>query len=87
MKMRSIADYLSAHPFFTDLDAASTHELAGCAVNEHIRAREYLFREGRPADHFYIVTRGRIALELFTRPPGRMCWTRLAPGRSWTGPG
>jgi CRP/FNR family transcriptional regulator, cyclic AMP receptor protein len=64
MTMRSIAEYLSGHPFFTVLDAASVQELAGCARNEHIRAGDYLFREGGTADHFYVIMHGRIALEL-----------------------
>lgn len=70
MKARSIAEYLSAHPFFADLDAASIQELAGCARNEHIKAEDYLFREGGAAEHFYVVMHGRIALELFSPGTG-----------------
>ena len=69
MITRKIAEYLAAHPFFEGLDNASVEELAGCASNEHIRAGQYLFREGGPADHFYVVMHGRIGLELFS--PGR----------------
>ena len=94
MKMRSIADNLSSNPFFAGLDAASVSELAGCAVNEHIRAGEYLFREGRRADHFYVVTRGRIALELFSPASGPhvldsagegeiLDWPWLIPPHRW----
>jgi len=94
MKMRSIADYLADHPFFADLDAAAIDDLAGCAVNEHIRAGEYLFREGRPAEHFYIVTRGRVALELFSPATGPhvldsagageiLDWPWLIPPHRW----
>jgi CRP/FNR family cyclic AMP-dependent transcriptional regulator len=64
MITRSIAAYLAGHPFFSGLDTAALAELAGCARNEHIRAGKYLFRAGRPAEHFYVVTRGRIGLEL-----------------------
>ncbi len=69
MITRSIADYLSSHPFFAGLDAAAIGELAGCAINQHVRTGEYLFREGGKADHFYVVTRGRIGLELHS--PGQ----------------
>jgi len=69
MITRKIAEYLAGHPFFEGLDNASVEELAGCASNEHIRAGQYLFREGGPADHFYVVMHGRIGLELFS--PGR----------------
>ncbi|HCU91313.1 MAG TPA: Crp/Fnr family transcriptional regulator [Actinobacteria bacterium] len=94
MKTRSIADYLSRHPFFADLDAGSIAELAGCAINEHIRTGEYLFREGGGADHFYVITRGRIALELFSPATGPLVldsagegevldWPWLIPPHRW----
>jgi CRP/FNR family transcriptional regulator, cyclic AMP receptor protein len=70
MTVRSIAEYLGAHPFFVGLDAASVQELAGCARNEHVRAGEYLFREGGTAEHFYVVMHGRIALEVFSPGTG-----------------
>ena len=69
MITRTIAGYLAGHPFFEGLDNASVEELAGCASNEHIRAGQYLFREGGSAEHFYVVMHGRIGLELFS--PGR----------------
>ena len=94
MKTRSIADYLSRHPFFAGLDADSISELAGCAVNQHIRAGEYLFREGGTADHFYVITRGRIALELHSPANGPhvldsagegevLDWPWLIPPHRW----
>jgi CRP-like cAMP-binding protein len=80
MKMRSIADYLSGNTFFAGLDAASVSELAGCAINMHIRPGEYLFREGQPAEHFYVITRGRIALELFSPASGPHVLDSAGPG-------
>lgn len=66
--MQTIAQYLPEHPFFAGLDTATTDLLAGCAVNIHLPADEFLFREGTPADHFYLVRHGRIAIEV--RTPG-----------------
>lgn len=94
MKTRSIADYLSGHPFFADLDAGSVAELAGCAINQHVRPGEYLFREGGNADHFYVITRGRIALELYSPATGPhvldsagegevLDWPWLIPPHRW----
>ena len=80
MKMRSIADYLSGNPVFAGLDAASVSELAGCAINMHIRPGEYLFRAGQPAEHFYVITRGRIALELFSPASGPHVLDSAGPG-------
>lgn len=94
MTVRSIADYLGVHPFFSGLDAASIQQLAGCARNEHIRAGEYLFRAGGTAEHFYVVMHGRVALELFSPGSGPQVvdsaddgevldWPWLIPPHQW----
>jgi CRP-like cAMP-binding protein len=94
MSTRSIADYLSGHPFFAGLTAADIAELAGCARNEHVRAGEFLFREGGRADHFYVVTRGLISLELHSPGEGSQVldsagrgevldWPWLIPPYEW----
>lgn len=94
MTVRSIADYLGAHEFFAGLDTASIQQLAGCARNEHVRAGEYLFREGGSAEHFYLVLHGRIMLELFSPGTGRhivdsagdgevLDWPWLIPPHRW----
>lgn len=61
--MRTIAQYLPDHPFFAGLDDQALDLMAGCATNAHFHTGQYLFREGRPADTFYVVRRGLIALE------------------------
>jgi CRP-like cAMP-binding protein len=94
MTVRPIAEYLDAHPFFAGLDAASIAELAGCARNEHVRAGQYLFREGGSAEHFYVVMHGRIALELMSPTTGALVlesagdgevldWPWLIPPYRW----
>jgi CRP/FNR family transcriptional regulator, cyclic AMP receptor protein len=95
MTVRLIAEYLSGHPFFAVLDAATVEELAGCARNEHIRAGQYLFREGGTADHFYVIMHGRIALELHSPGTGPLVvetvsngevldWPWLIPPHRWS---
>ena len=94
MSIRSIADYLAEHPFFAGLDADSIQQLAGCARNEHIKAGEYLFREGGDAERFYVIMDGRIALELFAADSGPhvlesagegevLDWPWLIPPHRW----
>jgi hypothetical protein len=58
-----------------------------CARNEHVRAGEYLFREGGTAEHFYVVMHRRIALEVFRPGSGGLSWTRPATARYRTGRG
>jgi CRP/FNR family cyclic AMP-dependent transcriptional regulator len=62
--VRTIAQYLPQHPFFEGLDDSVAALVAGCAHNVHFRPEEHLFREGQPADTFYVVRHGRVALEV-----------------------
>jgi len=94
MKMHPIAEYLGTHPFFANLDAVAVQDLAGCARNLHLRAGEYLFREGGTAEHFYVVLSGRVSLELFRPGSGAhvidsvgegevLDWPWLIPPHKW----
>lgn len=65
----TIEEYLPQHPFFAGLDDDAIALVTGCAVNAHLRPGQYLFREGRPADTFYVVRHGRVAIQ--TRLPTR----------------
>jgi CRP-like cAMP-binding protein len=62
--VRSVQDLLAEHPFFEGLDEATVSLLVGCAANVHFHAGEYLFHEGEPADRFFVVRRGRVALDV-----------------------
>lgn len=62
--MRTIEEYLPAHAFFEGLDARTLALVAGCAKNVSLAAGEYLCREGDPADQFFVVRRGRVAIEV-----------------------
>ncbi len=55
---------LLEHPFLAGLDPALGRPLAGCARNLRFAAGAFLFREGEPADEFYLIREGRVALEL-----------------------
>ena len=58
---RSLESVLADAPFFSGLDEARLALLAGCAGNVHFAAGENLFREGDPADTFYVVRHRRVA--------------------------
>jgi CRP-like cAMP-binding protein len=62
--MRTIDQFLPDHPFFAGLDASALALAVGCAKNVSFAAGQFLFREGDPADLFFVVRRGRIAIEL-----------------------
>ncbi len=60
---------LSEHPFFKGMSDEYRALVAGCAANEVFRAGEYIYREGDPANKFYLIRSGRVALEVYV--PGR----------------
>ena len=69
MSIHSFEGVLREHPFFAGLDDEHLALLAGCASNVLFHPGEFLFREGSPADRFYIVRHGRVAVQAFA--PGR----------------
>lgn len=60
----SIRDLVEAHPFFDSLDASHLDTIAECGRNRAFPVDSYLCREGEPADVFYVLRRGRVALEV-----------------------
>jgi CRP-like cAMP-binding protein len=92
--MQSVGELLARHPFFAGLDEATVRMLEGCAHNSHVRSGEYLFREGEAADQFFVIRRGRVALDVHV--PGRgeyvldtvdegdvVGWSWLVPPYRW----
>ena len=88
--METIGELLEHHDFFADLPAADVHLIAGCGRNVVFEAGEYLFREGTPADSFFVVRHGRVALEIFAPGRGPLVLDTVGPGElvgiSWLFP-
>lgn len=57
------------HRFFAGLDEPFLQLVVGCARNVRFEEGQYLFREAAPADQFFLIRHGRVALELSA--PGR----------------
>ena len=68
---QSLEQVLAHVPLLDGLEEDELALLAGCARNVHFRAGEYLFRDGDPAETFFVVRHGSVALEAFvpTRGP------------------
>ncbi|HYN38553.1 MAG TPA: cyclic nucleotide-binding domain-containing protein [Rhodospirillales bacterium] len=60
---------LREHPFFTEFDERYRALVTGCAANLVVPANAYVYREGEPADHFYLIRTGKVAIEVFV--PGK----------------
>jgi CRP-like cAMP-binding protein len=58
----------SAH-VFDGLAREQLELIAGCGRNEHVESGAFLLREGNPADRFFLIRRGAVAIEVHA--PGR----------------
>jgi CRP/FNR family transcriptional regulator, cyclic AMP receptor protein len=67
--VKSLQDLVAQAPIFAGLSQEHLELIAGCAQNTGFEPGEYAFREGYPADTFYLVRHGRVLLETFV--PGR----------------
>lgn len=64
MEVKDLEHIIREHPFFTGLEEGFCKLVCGCAKNVRFEAGQYLFHEGEPADHFYLLRQGRVALEV-----------------------
>jgi CRP/FNR family cyclic AMP-dependent transcriptional regulator len=88
--MEGLERLLAEHPFFYGTDDADLALVVGCARNVRFAPGQYLFREGEPADRFYVVREGRIALEVYAPAKGAIVIDTAGPGEivgvSWLFP-
>ena len=66
--MENLERIIAEHPFFAGLDQAFTRLLVGCAANVHFPQGAYIFKEGDPANSFFLVRAGKVAVEIFAPP-------------------
>ena len=63
VKVDGLDKLLAEHPFFDGMDDAYRKTLAGCARNELFKPGEMIAQEGKPAERFYFIRSGAVALE------------------------
>ena len=62
MRIRTIEELLVESRLFADLAPQHLETIAGCASIVHFDEGETIFREGGPADTFYVLRSGAIAI-------------------------
>jgi CRP/FNR family transcriptional regulator, cyclic AMP receptor protein len=62
--METLEPLLRDHQFFRGLDDQYFDLLVGCATNVRFEDGAFLFREGEPADRFFLLRHGNVALEI-----------------------
>lgn len=64
MKERDIEQLLGEHPFFETLAPEYRALIAGCGQVAAYAPGEFLFRAGADAEHFFLLRKGKVALEI-----------------------
>jgi CRP-like cAMP-binding protein len=67
---RPLAEVIAAHRFVADLKAEHLKKLVEVAMFKQFEREEMIFREGDPANRFYLICQGKIALESAHHPDG-----------------
>jgi len=90
METSTLEPYLAEHPLFRDLGADDVKLLGECASNVRFAAGETIFRQGEPADRFFLIREGRVAVEIGTPAGGALTVQTLESGEvlgwSWLFP-
>jgi CRP-like cAMP-binding protein len=86
----SLESIINAHPFFAGMETEHLKTIAACASDATFEPQQFLFREGEPANQFYLIQSGRIALEVHELANGTVLVTNVGPGEvlgwSWLFP-
>ena len=67
--MQTLEQLIAATPLFAGLSAAHLQLIAGCGANEGFAAGAPSRKSGAPADRFFLIRKGAVALEVDA--PGR----------------
>jgi CRP/FNR family cyclic AMP-dependent transcriptional regulator len=78
--MRSIDQLVAELPTFAGLEPERLELIAGCGANRVFEAGEHLAREGDPADAFFVIRHGRVALEVAAPGRGALMIATLGEG-------
>ena len=78
--METIDDLLSRHEFFKGLRPEYIALVAGCGGNVHFDPGAYLLREGDPADRFFAIRGGSVAVETYVPSRGPVALQTLGEG-------
>ncbi len=88
--MEGLDRILREHPFFAAFEPEHIQLLAGCAKNHRFAAGQYLAREGDPANEFFLIRQGKVALEMAAPGRGSIMISTLSDGEvagaSWLVP-
>lgn len=89
-EIRNIRDLLVENPFFDGMAEPHLETMSGCGMLVRFKAGEFLIREGDPADTFYLIRDGEVAIECHIPAAGALSVARIGAGEvtgySWLFP-
>jgi CRP/FNR family cyclic AMP-dependent transcriptional regulator len=92
---KAIHDILESHPFFEGISPDVMEFVGGCGRNARFDAGDKICREGDPADSFYAILEGRVAVQIHMAARGPVTimtleggdilgWSWLFPPYRWS---
>jgi len=87
---QQLDELLSRLPFFAGMTETELDLIAGCGRNVHFTEGETILRQGDPADTFYVIRHGSVAVGNFVPPRGEIVIEAIHDGEvlgwSWLFP-
>ena len=77
----NVRSILEHQPFFNDLDSKFIKFIEDAASIEELDSHDYLFYEGDPAHHFYLIMEGLIGIQVFAGESGFVNIEKLGSGQ------
>lgn len=73
---------IEQQPFFKGLSNGQLRVLADSAIGIQFKPEQWIFREGQPANRFYLILEGKVVLESEVKERGRIAIRTLGPGEN-----
>jgi CRP/FNR family cyclic AMP-dependent transcriptional regulator len=94
MTTTTLEPIIRQHPFFAGFNDKHIKVITGCAKNVRFDEGHHLFHEGDPADQFYLIREGAVAVDVMTPQKGFVTvqtvgegdvlgWSWLFPPHRW----
>lgn len=88
--IHTLETVIGEQPFFQGMEDRHIQLIAGCSMNVRFDAGHVVFRAGEPADHFYLIREGLLAVQFAIPRKGLLTVQTLSEGEvlgwSWLFP-
>ena len=75
-----LVDRIAAHPFLNGFTRVQLEKLAGYGMEVHFEPGEAIFRQGDPANRFYLIEKGEVELAARDEKDHSVLVQRIGPG-------